>query len=99
MDTALVLMIQEVIDLIVERINKLSIHLLALKNEFGKTPCMAHTRGQQAVPVTLEVKINAWLHPLQRQLERIAEIKKRVLVVQLGGAAGTLAVYPDKATQ
>ena len=60
---------------------------------------MAHTRGQQAIPITFGIKINAWLHPLQRQLQRLVEIKKSVLVVQLGGAAGTLSVYPDKAEQ
>ena len=58
---------------------------------------MAHTRGQQAIPITFGVKINAWLQPLQRQMQRLTEIKKRLLVVQLGGAAGTLSVYPDQA--
>jgi 3-carboxy-cis,cis-muconate cycloisomerase len=36
---------------------------------------------------------------LQRQLQRLDEIKKRVFTVQLGGAAGTLSVYPDKAEE
>jgi 3-carboxy-cis,cis-muconate cycloisomerase len=99
MDTALVLILKEVIDLTELRINCLITNLSSLNHEFGSIPCMAHTRGQQAVPVTFGVKINAWLHPLQRQLQRIAEIKKRLLVVQLGGAAGTLAAFPDKATQ
>lgn len=98
MDTAQVLMIRDAVNLIEQRINTLIINLTRLLNQYGKTPCMAHTRGQQAIPVTFATKINAWLQPLQRQMERLAEIKKRLLVVQLGGAAGTLSFYPGKAT-
>ena len=57
---------------------------------------MAHTRGQQAIPITFGIKINAWLQPLQRQIERLKEIKQRVLVVQLGGAVGTLSGFGNK---
>jgi 3-carboxy-cis,cis-muconate cycloisomerase len=97
MDTAQVLIIRDAVDLMEERINTLIQNLTQLLKQYGETPCMAHTRGQQAIPIIFGVKINGWLLPLQRQLQRLIEIKKRVLVVQLGGAAGTLAVYPDKA--
>jgi 3-carboxy-cis,cis-muconate cycloisomerase len=99
MDTAQVLIIQDAINLIEERITALIQNCTKLLKEYGQTTCMAHTRGQQAIPITFGVKINAWLQPTQRQLQRILEIKKRLLIVQLGGAAGTLAVYPDKAAQ
>jgi 3-carboxy-cis,cis-muconate cycloisomerase len=97
MDTAQVLMIRDAVNLIAERINALINNLAQLLSQYGETPCMAHTRGQQAIPVTFGAKVNAWLQPLQRQIERFSEIKKRLLVVQLGGAAGTLSSYPDKA--
>jgi 3-carboxy-cis,cis-muconate cycloisomerase len=97
MDTAQVLIIQDAVHLIEERINTLIKNLEKLVTQYGETPCMAHTRGQQAIPVTFGTKINAWLFPLQRQIQRLQEFKKRLLVVQLGGAAGTLNVYPDKA--
>jgi 3-carboxy-cis,cis-muconate cycloisomerase len=99
MDTAQVLIIRDAINLIEERINSLIQNLTQLLKHYGETACMAHTRGQQAIPITFGVKINAWLKPLQRQMERLNEIKKRLLIVQLGGAAGTLAVYPDKAEE
>lgn len=99
MDTAQSLIIRDAIHLIEERLNTLIKNLTELLKQYGETPCMAHTRGQQAIPITFGVKINAWLQPLQRQMERLQEIKKRLLVVQLGGAAGTLAVYPDKAEE
>lgn len=96
MDTAQVLMIRDAVNLIEERINILIQNLTQLLKQYGQAPCMAHTRGQQAIPVTFGIKTNAWLQPLQRQMQRLTEIKKRLLVVQLGGAAGTLNVYPDK---
>ena len=82
-----------------ERIDRLVQQFGQLAKQYGDTPCMAHTRGQQAIPITFGVKINAWLQPLKRQLERLEEMKKRLLVIQLGGAAGTLSVYEDKAPQ
>ncbi|MFM2327076.1 MAG: hypothetical protein RIR31_1278 [Bacteroidota bacterium] len=99
MDTAQILMMQDAINLTEERITGLIKNCTKLLKEYGQTTCMAHTRGQQAIPITFGVKINAWLQPMQRQLQRIQEIKKRLLIVQLGGAAGTLAVYSDKAAQ
>jgi 3-carboxy-cis,cis-muconate cycloisomerase len=97
MDTAQVLMITNVAEVMEQRVKLLIQHLTQLSQQYGETTCMAHTRGQQAVPITFEVKINAWLNPLQRQLQRLQEIKQRLFVVQLGGAAGTLSDYPDKA--
>jgi 3-carboxy-cis,cis-muconate cycloisomerase len=99
MDTAQVLMIRDAVHLIEERINTFIKNLTQLLSQYGETPCMAHTRGQQAIPIRFGIKINAWLNPLQRQLQRLQEIKKRLLVIQLGGAAGTLSVYADKAEQ
>lgn len=99
MDTAQVLMIRDAIILLEERVKRLAQHFTQLAKQFGETPCMAHTRGQQAIPISFGVKINAWLQPLNRQLQRLEEIKKRLLVIQLGGAAGTLSVYGDKARQ
>ncbi len=99
MDTAHVLMTRDAIGLIEERVSGVMQQFTQLINKYGDIVCMARTRWQQAIPITFGVKVNAWLQPLQRQLQRLAEIKNRLLVVQLGGAAGTLSHYPDKATE
>ena len=49
------------------------------------------TRHQQAVPITLGLKAASWLLPLVRHRQRLSELRPRVLLVQLGGPAGTLA--------
>ncbi|MEO7044288.1 MAG: lyase family protein [Ferruginibacter sp.] len=96
MDTAQSLIIKDAIEVIEENTDTLIKNLTGLIKQFGKITCMAHTRGQQAVPITFSIKINAWLQPLQRQIDRLKELKQRVLVVQLGGAVGTLSVIGKK---
>jgi len=99
MDTAQVLIIVDVVQVIEARIRTLAENFAQLIKKYGTTPCMGHTRGQQALPITFGVKINAWLQPLERQLQRLEEIKKRLYVVQFGGPVGTLSMYSDKAEQ
>jgi 3-carboxy-cis,cis-muconate cycloisomerase len=96
MDTAQVLIIKEALAVLEQRTSVLIKSLNKLSKRFGKTPCMAHTRGQQAMPFTFQTKVNAWQQPLQRQLVRLKEIKQRLLLIQFGGAVGTLAVYGNK---
>ncbi len=91
MDTAQVLMIREALSLLVSRINHLLQNLLAQIELDGLVPCMAHTRWQQATPIPFGLKVVNWAMPLVRSLGRLDEIKKRLLVVQLGGASGSLA--------
>ena len=54
------------------------------------------THLQQALPITFGYKCAVWLSMLDRHAERLRELKPRVLMAQLGGAAGTLASLGDK---
>ena len=57
------------------------------------------THSQQALPITFGFKVAGWLAPLIRHRERLAELRPRVLVVQFGGAVGTLATLGRSGTQ
>jgi 3-carboxy-cis,cis-muconate cycloisomerase len=57
------------------------------------------THSQQALPITFGFKVAGWLAPLLRHRERLAEMRPRVLVVQFGGAVGTLAALGESGTQ
>jgi 3-carboxy-cis,cis-muconate cycloisomerase len=96
MDTAQVLIIRDAIGIIKEKVRTIIDNMGKLTEKYGGAVCMARTRGQLAVPITFSVKLNAWKLPLQRQLARLDEILRRVLQVQLGGAAGDLSAYKDK---
>jgi 3-carboxy-cis,cis-muconate cycloisomerase len=63
------------------------------------TVLAGRTLLQQAVPVTFGLKAAGWLVGLDETRLRLAEVRRRVLAVQLGGAAGTLAGFGDRGLQ
>ena len=91
MDTAQVLLVREVAKVIEKRIQELLQNLALLIQNQGDTPMISRTRTQQAVPILFGQKVATWASPLVRHLQRLQELKPRLLVVQLGGAAGNLS--------
>ncbi len=55
------------------------------------TPMAGRSNLQQAVPVTFGYKMAVLLAGFERHLQRLRELRPRVLVGEFGGAAGTLA--------
>ena len=60
------------------------------------TVMAGRTRSRQAVPTTFGLKAAGWIAPLKRHRRRLAELRPRLLVLQFGGAAGTLAALGDR---
>ena len=79
------------LEILEDRLVRVAERLAALAERHRSTLMAARTRSQQALPTTFGLKAANWLLPLLRHRQRLAEIKPRLLVVQLGGAAGTLA--------
>ena len=96
MDTACMLQVHAAGSLLDDRLHDLIQQLGELAHRYRAVVLAARTHGQQALPISLGLKIASWLAPMLRHRERLAEISARVLVVQLGGAAGTLAALGDK---
>ncbi|TGS57853.1 hypothetical protein EN844_31265, partial [Mesorhizobium sp. M3A.F.Ca.ET.201.01.1.1] len=63
----------------------------------GERQFMATTRMQPAIPITVTGRTTSWRAPLERHQQRLAEMSGRVLVLQFGGAAGTLEKLGDRA--
>lgn len=59
--------------------------------KYRDTPMAGRTHLQHALPITFGYKCGVWLSGLRRHAERLEQIKERCLLVQFGGAAGTLA--------
>ncbi|MEJ2156185.1 MAG: 3-carboxy-cis,cis-muconate cycloisomerase [Desulfobacteraceae bacterium] len=95
-DTALVLRLREAVGLLEVRISRLLGTLASLAKAHAETLMVARTRWQQAVPTTMGHKLNLWAEPFRRHQVRLAQIQPRLLVLSLGGAAGTLAAMGDK---
>jgi 3-carboxy-cis,cis-muconate cycloisomerase len=91
MDTGLVLQLRSALDNIDSHLVKLADALAALAAKHKGTTLAGRTWMQQAVPVTFGLKAAGWLGATGRHRERVHELRARVLVLQFGGAAGTLA--------
>lgn len=66
---------------------------LAVKH--ATTPMPGRSNLQQAVPITFGFKMARLLATFRRHQVRLAEILPRLLVLEFGGAAGTLATLTD----
>ncbi|MEW6593170.1 MAG: adenylosuccinate lyase, partial [Candidatus Hadarchaeota archaeon] len=83
---------------IVERdLKKLLGIILRLAKNHKNTVMVGRTHGQHAVPTTLGMKLAVWASELGRQLERLEQLKPRVLVGKMSGAVGTGAAWGEKA--
>jgi 3-carboxy-cis,cis-muconate cycloisomerase len=96
MDTACVLQLRAAVAIFRIRLQEIVRRLSQLADRHRKTIIAGRTHSQQALPITFGLKAAAWLAPLVRHGRRLNEISARLLVVQFGGAAGTLAALGDK---
>jgi 3-carboxy-cis,cis-muconate cycloisomerase len=91
MDTATVLQCARGLDLVSESLDQLRDHMRHLAVEHTDTITAGRTHLQHALPITFGFRVAVWLSALDRHAERLHEVRRRDLMVQLGGATGTLA--------
>ncbi|TAK21830.1 MAG: adenylosuccinate lyase [Chloroflexota bacterium] len=93
MDTGAVLQTRAGLDLVVREAEAIERVLARLAATHADTPMAGRTHGQHALPITFGFKVAVWLAEWRRHGARLADARPRVLVGQLGGAAGTLAGF------
>lgn len=96
-DTALVLVLKEVILKTKNKLTTIVAAFDALNAKHGTEKLSGRTRNQIAVPIALGQKITSWKNPLQRQLKYLEQIESEALNLQLAGADGQLSILEDKA--
>jgi len=96
MDTGAILQMRAALQLIEEGVDAFAAVLAAQARTHRLTVMAGRTHGQHAVPITLGLKLAVLVAELRRHRERIAQLRPRLLVGQLAGAAGTLATLGDK---
>jgi 3-carboxy-cis,cis-muconate cycloisomerase len=90
-DTGVVLQLRDAFDAIESELQQLSEKLAQLAQDHRRTALPARTWMQHAIPTVFGLKVAGWLDAMTRHRERLRETRERVLVLQFGGAAGTLA--------
>lgn len=88
-DTGLALRLARVLEILDGRLAAVIAALADQAERHRSTVMAARTRHQLAVPTTLGSRIATWGMPLLRHRSRLAVLRPEVLVVTLGGAAGT----------
>ena len=97
MDTGLVLQLRQALGLIDTDLQRLGRVLAEQAERYADTPLAGRTWLQHATPVTLGMKIAGWLGAVTRSRQRLQELAPRLLVLQFGGASGTLAALGEHA--
>jgi 3-carboxy-cis,cis-muconate cycloisomerase len=90
-DTGFILQLRDALVLVEEDLGQLGDTLAGLARRHRTTLVAARTWMQQALPTTFGFVAAGWLDAVLRHRQRLAEIRPRILSLQFGGAAGTLA--------
>lgn len=90
-DTGVVLQIRDALDLVEADLVAIRNGLARLAREHRDTSMAGRSHLQHALPITFGYKAAVWLAPVERHLERLDQLRPRVLTGQFAGAAGTLA--------
>lgn len=69
--------------------------LARLGDGTAETVMPGRTHWQQAVPITFGYKVAAWSDVFLRHLDRLGDLRPRLLRSMTGGAAGTFATFGD----
>lgn len=90
-DTALVLDLRAAIDVLLKDIDRATSAFSKIAAKHRKTPSVARTWLQHALPMPFGLKIAGYASALARSRARLKRLRHEALVLQFGGAAGTLA--------
>ena len=95
-DTALMLELRAAIDALASDLDRAIAGFVALAEKHRRTPSVARTWLQQALPMPFGLKVAGYAGALARSRARLQRLRAEALVLQFGGAAGTLAALKDR---
>lgn len=90
-DSALVLLMKQAQAVLRSDLDRLAQSLRRLSVEHERTVMLGRTLLQSAPPVTFGLKAAGWLGAIQRSRKRLEQCFRDALVVEFGGASGTVA--------
>jgi 3-carboxy-cis,cis-muconate cycloisomerase len=95
-DTATMLTLRAAIDALKGDLDRAIAGFAALANQHRGTAMVARTWLQHALPMPFGLKLAEYAAALHRSRTRLTRLRGEALVLQFGGAAGTLAALGDK---
>lgn len=98
-DTALILLLKRAQPVCAADLNRIEKALAALSEKHREAVMLGRTLLQAAPPVTFGLKAAGWLAAIRRSRTRLDSAYAEALVLQFGGASGTLAALGGKGVE
>ena len=99
LDTACILQARDALDVVEFQLRHAYAASLELAEKYCAEVMIGRTWLQQALPITFGHKAARWASSFKRDLDRLEQMKARVLTAQLGGAVGSLASLLDQGSR
>jgi len=99
LDTATGLQLSQALTLLDKKLRILLRVLLKRSDETKSLVCTGRTHGQHGVPTTYGLRFAIWASEIGRHIERLEQLRPRVVVGQMTGATGTQAALGPKAME
>jgi adenylosuccinate lyase len=96
LDTATGLQIEDAVEILESKLNNLMQALVNQAEKHKNKVCAGRTHGQIGVPTTYGLRFAIWASEISRHIERLTQMKPRILVGQMTGAVGTQAAFGKK---
>ncbi|TQD25259.1 adenylosuccinate lyase [Methanolobus vulcani] len=93
LDTATGLQLKEAVAILDTKIRQLLEVLLTQAENNKNLVCAGRTHGQIGVPTTYGLRFAIWASEVSRHIERLEQLKPRLIVGQMTGAVGTQAAF------
>jgi adenylosuccinate lyase len=98
-DTSTSMQMRDALAIIQPKVAKLALLLSKMAIKYKNVPAVGRTHGQHASIISFGLKFANWAAEMAKHIERIAEIKKRVLLCKTLGVVGTGSLMGAKALE
>ncbi|WP_220607525.1 adenylosuccinate lyase [Methanobrevibacter oralis] len=95
-DSSNSLLIKDSIEVLKEKLKRLTEIMLKLTEENKMKVCIGRTHGQHALPTTYGMKFGIWADELHRQYDRLIHAEGNVCIGMMDGAVGTTAALGEQ---
>jgi len=95
LDTATALQMRDAMGVIETKLYRLLGTLVRQAEAHRETVCAGRTHGQIGIPTTYGLRFAIWACEIDRHIERLDQLRPRVVVGKIGGAVGTQASFGE----
>lgn len=98
-DTSNSMQMRDALQIIESKVAKMALLLAKRAVQHGKIPAVGRTHGQHASIISFGLKFANWAAEMAKHVERIEEIKKRILICKTLGVVGTGSLMGAKSLE